>query len=237
MSEEEGISRSKNPGDEASSGPADRPSAPGQEAGNPAPAVAEQSVLEPFAAVAEARPRGGLVNLLAHISTDPRAVHDAWLDLRSMIEEVVRREVKALETKIEAKIDGVKSEVSGLQSAVKGLQSDVSELKSEMKSLRAEFVMMRWMLGILSAAFIGLLCVVVAMVVAMFIFLASDRDRMDSRPEIDPIEQTREATLPAPGGVVANEPGASASDADLGIDAEPAGSPDDADSLGHRDTQ
>ena len=233
MSDQEGISRSKNPGDEASSGPADGPSAPGQEAGDPAHAVAEQSVFEPFATVAEARPRGGLINLFARISTDPRAVHDAWLDLRSMIEEVVRREVKALETKIEAKIDGVKSEVSGLQSAVKGLQSDVSELKSEMKSLRAEFVMMRWMLGILSAAFIGLLCVVVA----MFIFLASDRDRMDSRPEIDPIEQTREATLPAPGGVVANEPGASASDADLGIDAEPAGSPDDADSLGHRDTQ
>ena len=240
MSEEEGISRSKNPGDEASSGPADRPSAPGQEAGDPAPAVAEQSVLEPFAAVAEARPRGGLVNLLARISPDPRAVHDAWLDLRSMIEEVVRREVKALETKIEAKIDGVKSEVSGLQSAVKGLQSDVkrlqsdvSELKSEMKSLRAEFVMMRWILGILSAAFIGLLGVVVA----MFIFIASDRDRMDYRPEIDPIEQTREATLPAPGGVVTDEPAASAIDADLETDTEPAASPGDADSLGPRDTR
>ena len=217
MSEEEGISRSKNPGDEASSGPADGPSDPGQEAGDPAPAVAEQSVLEPFAAVAEARPRGGLVNLLARISTDPRAVHDAWLDLRSMIEEIVRREVKALETKIEAKIDGVKSEVNGL--------------RSELKSLRAEFVMMRWMLGILTAAFIGLLGVVVA----MFIFLASDR--MDSRPEIDPIEQTREATLPAPGGVVADEPAASAIDADLGTDTEPAGSPGDADSLGHRDTR
>ena len=217
MSEEEGISRSKNPGDEASSGPADRPSAPGQEAGDPAPAVAEQSVLEPFAAVAEARPRGGLVNLLARISTDPLAVHDAWLDLRSMIEEIVRREVKALETKMEAKIDGVKSEVNGL--------------RSELKSLRAEFVMMRWMLGILTAAFIGLLGVVVA----MFIFLASDR--MDSRPEIDPIEQPREATLPAPGGVVADEPAASAIDADLGTDPEPAGSPGDADSLGHRDTR
>ena len=254
MSEEEGISRSKNPGDEASSGPTDGPSAPGQEAGDPAPAVAEQSVFEPFAAVAEARPRGGLVNLLAHISTDPRAVHDAWLDLRSMIEEVVRREVKVLQTKIEAKIDGVNSEANGLnsdlteikstvteiksdlteiESTVSEMKSDLTEIKSEMKSLRAEFVMMRWMLGILTAAFIGLL----GMVVAMFIFLASDRDRMDSRPKIDPIEQTREATLPAPGGVVADEPAASAIDADLGTDAKPAGSPGDADSLGQRDSR
>ena len=93
--------------------------------------------------------------------------------------------------------------------------------------------MMRWMLGILTAAVIGLLGVVVA----MFIFLASDRDRMDSRPEIDPIEQTREATLPAPGGVVADEPAASAIDADLGTDAKPAGSPGDADSLGQRDSR
>ena len=275
MSEEEGISRSNNPGDEASSGPTDGPSAPGQEAGDPAPAVAEQSVFEPFAAVAEARPRGGLVNLLAHISTDPRAVHDAWLDLRSMIEEVVRREVKVLQTKIEAKIDGVNSEANGLnsdlteiksdlteikstvteikstvteikstvteiksdlteiESTVSEMKSDLTEIKSEMKSLRAEFVMMRWMLGILTAAFIGLL----GMVVAMFIFLASDRDRMDSRPKIDPIEQTREATLPAPGGVVADEPAASAIDADLGTDAKPAGSPGDADSLGQRDSR
>ena len=275
MSEEEGISRSKNPGDEASSGPTDGPSAPGQEAGDPAPAVAEQSVFEPFAAVAEARPRGGLVNLLAHISTDPRAVHDAWLDLRSMIEEVVRREVKVLQTKIEAKIDGVNSEANGLnsdlteikstvteikstvteikstvseiksdlteiesdlteiESTVSEIKSDLTEIKSEMKSLRAEFVMMRWMLGILTAAVIGLL----GMVVAMFIFVASDRDRMDSRPETDPIEQTREATLPAPGGVVADEPAASAIDADLGTDAKPAGSPGDADSLGQRDSR
>ena len=228
MSEEEGISRSKNPGDEASSGPADRPSAPGQEEGDPAPAVAE------------ARPRGGLVNLLAHISTDPRAVHDAWLELRSMIEEVVRREVKALQTNIEAKIDGVNSEANGLNSAVREMisavremRADIREMISEMKSLRAEFVMMRWMLGILTAAFIGLLGVVVA----MFIFIASDRDRMDYRPEIDPIEQTREATLPAPGGVVADEPAASAVDADLESDTEPGGSPGDADSLGPRDTR
>ena len=233
MSEEEGISSSKNPGDEASSGPTNGPSAPGQEAGDPAPAVAEQSVLEPSAAVAEARPRGGLVNLLAHISTDPRAVHDAWLDLRSIIEEVVRREVKVLQTKIEAKIDGVNSEANGLNSDLTEIKSDLTEIKSEMKSLRAEFVIMRWMLGILTAAVIGLLGVVVA----MFIFLASDRDRMDSRPKIDPIEQTREATLPAPGGVVADEPAASAIDADLGTDAKPAGSPGDADSLGQRDTR
>ena len=71
----------------------------------------------------------------------------------------------------------------------------------------------------------------------MFIFLASDRDRMDSRPKIDPIEQTREATLPAPGGVVADEPAASAIDADLETDTEPAGSTGDADSLGQHDTR
>ena len=60
---------------------------------------------------------------------------------------------------------------------------------------------------------------------------------MDSRPEIDPVEQTREATLPAPGGVVADEPAASASEAKLGTDTEPTGAPGDADSLEHRDTR
>ena len=217
MSEQEDISRSEKLGDEASSGQPASSNAPSEEPGDPAPAVAEQSVLEPFAAVAEARPRGGLVNLMARISPDPRAVHDAWVDLRSMIQEIVRREIQALDTRIEAKIDGVKAQIDGLEAKV--------------ESLRAEFVMMRWMLGILSAAVIGLLGVIVA----LFIFFASDR--MDSRPEIDQVEQTREATLPAPGGVVADEPATSASEAKLGTDTEPTGSPGDADSLEHRDTR
>ena len=134
---------------------------------------------------------------------------------------------------LKSTVSELQSTVSKLQSTVTEMKSDLTEVKSEMKSLRAEFVMMRWMLGILTAAVIGLLGVVVA----MFIFVASDRDRMDSRPEIDPIEQTREATLPAPGGVVADEPAASAIDADLETDTEPAGSTGDADSLGQRDTR
>ena len=162
MSEQEDISRSEKLGDEASSGQPASSNAPSEEPGDPAPAVAEQSVLEPFAAVAEARPRGGLVNLMARISPDPRAVHDAWVDLRSMIQEIVRREIQALDTRIEAKIDGVKAQIDGLEAKV--------------ESLRAEFVMMRWMLGILSAAVIGLL----GMIVAMFIFFCQRPDGLST---------------------------------------------------------
>ena len=203
MPEREGIHRSKKLGDEASPGQPDRRSPPSQEAEATVPAVAEQSVLEPVTtAVAEGRPRGGLIALLSRISTDPLAVHDAWEDLRSMIEEVVGREIRALEKRIGTEIRAVETRVM-----------------SELKSLRAEFVMMRWVLGSIAAMNIAML----AMLVTMFIFLVNDR--MDSRPEVNPVEQTRGATLPAAGNVVADEQPASVSASDLGIDTEPAGPP------------
>ena len=211
VSEPEDIPRSKQLGDEASAGERDTLGTSSREAEASAPTVAEQSVLESYASpVAESRPRRGLVDLLARITTDPRAVHAAWLDLRSMIEAVVRREIQGLETRIGARIDG---------------------LESELKSIRSELVITRWILGIFAALGIGLLGVVIA----MFIFFATDR--MDSRPEIDPVEQTRDATSPAPGKVMADEPAVSASGVDLGIDAEPTGTPAAAGPPASRDTR
>ena len=149
MSEQEDISRSRKVGDEASSGHSDGPSIPSRESGDRAPAAAEQSVLKSSApADAEGRSRGGLVDLMARISPEPVEVHEAWMDLRSMIEEVVRREFQWLEARIAAKLDGV---------------------KSELKALRAECVKMWWLLGILAAECIALYVVVIS----MFIFLAT----------------------------------------------------------------
>lgn len=78
-------------------------------------------------------------------------MHAAWLDLRSMIEAVVRREIQGLETRIGARIDG---------------------LESELKSIRSELVITRWILGIFAALGIGLLGVVIA----MFIFFCERPD-------------------------------------------------------------
>ena len=263
------ISRSKKLGDEASPGQPEGRSTPNREAEATAPAVAEQSVLEPVVtAVAEGRPRGGLVALLPRISTDPLAVHNAWEDLRSMIEEVVQREVQALEKRIgveiravesklrseiggvAAKLSGVESKlrseigalaakVSGVESALStvesGLRSEIraveSRLRSELNALRAEFVMMRWVLGILAASHIALF----AVVISMFIFVANDR--MDSRREVDPVEQTQGAKLPEPDRVAAEEAAASASGAELEIDTEPTRSPTDEDPPEPRDVQ
>lgn len=263
--EREDISRSKKLGDEASPGQPDRRTTPSGEAEATGPAVAEQSVLEPVATpVAEGRPRGGLVSLLSRISTDPLVVHDAWQDLCSMIEEVVGREIRALEKRIGAeiraveanvmskvsavmskvgaveaklmsKVDAVEAKVGAVEAKVGAveakLSSELDVLRSEVKSLRAEFVMMRWVLGILVAVNIAML----AMVVSMFIFFVNDR--MDSRPEFNPVEQTRGATLPASGDVVADEPPASVSASDLGIDTEPAEPPTDEDSPSTPDTR
>ena len=199
---------------------------PSGEAEATVPAVAEQSVLEPVAtAVVEGRPHGGLIALLSRISTDPLAVHDAWQDLRSMIEEVVGREIRALEKRIGAEIHPVGSR---LMSEIRALETKVM---SELKSLRAECVMIRWVLGTLVAMNIAML----AMLVAMFILLVNDR--MDPRPEVNPVEQIRGATLPAAGNVVADEQPASVSASDLGIDTEPAGPPADEDSPSTPDTR
>ena len=150
VSEPEEISRFKqlsDVSDEASQCERDKLATSSREAEASAPTVAEHSVLESFAPpVAESRPRGGLVDLLARISAAPRVVHDAWVDLRFVIEEVVRREVRGLETRIGAR---------------------VGRVESELKSIRSELVMMRWMLGILAALGISLL----VLVSAMFIFL------------------------------------------------------------------
>ena len=290
----EDISRSKKLGDEASPSQPEGRSTPNREAEATAPAVAEQSVLEPVVtAVAEGRPRGGLVTLLSRISTDPLAVHNAWEDLRSMIEEVVQREVQALEKRIgveiravesklrseiggvAAKLSGVESKlrseigalaakVSGVESGLRseigalaakvsgvaakvstvesklstvesGLRSEIraveSRLRSELNALRAEFVMMRWVLGILAASHIALF----AVVISMFIFVANDR--MDSRREVDPVEQTQGAKLPEPDRVAAEEAAASASGAELEIDTEPTRSPADEDPPEGRDVQ
>lgn len=102
---------------------------------------------------------------------------------------------------------------------------------SELKSLRAECVIIRWVLGSLVAMNIAML----AMLVAMFIFLVNDR--MDSRPEVNPVEQTRGVTLPAAGNVVPDEQPASVSASDLGIDTEPAGPPADEGSPATPDTR
>ena len=97
VSEREDTSRSRKVGDEASSGRSDGPSIPSPESWNRAPAAAEQSVLKSSASAdAEGRSRGGLVDLMARISPDSVEVHEAWMDLRSMIEEVVRREFQWL---------------------------------------------------------------------------------------------------------------------------------------------
>jgi len=198
---------------------------PSGEAEATVPAVAEQSVLKPVAtAVAEGRPRRGLVSLLSRISTDPLVVHDAWQDLRSMIEEVVGREIRVLEKRIGAEIRPVGSK---LVSEIRAMESRVM---SELKSLRAECVIIRWVLGSLVAMNIAML----AMLVAMFIFLVNDR--MDSRPEVNPVEQTRRARLPAAGNVVGDEQPASVSASDLGIDTEPAGPPADEGSPSTADT-
>lgn len=234
------IDRSKKLGDEASPGQREGRSTPRQEAESTAPARAEQSVLEPFAgAVAEGRPRGGLVALLSRISTDPLAVQNAWENLRSMIEEVVQREVQALEKRIGAEIRAAESKLrseigalaSKLTSVESGMTLELDGLRSEMKSFRSELVMMRWVLGIIAASHITL----IAVVIATFIFVANDR--MDSRREVDPVEQTQGATLPEPGRVAADEAAASASGADLGIDTEPTRSPADEDPPEGRDVQ
>ena len=198
---------------------------PSGEAEATVPAVAEQSVLKPVAiAVAEGRPCGGLLSLLSRISTDPLGDHDAWQDLRSMIEEVVGREIRALEKRIGTEIRAVETRVMSKVDAVE------TRVMSELKSLRAEFVMMRWVLGSIAAMNIAML----AMLVTMFIFFVNDR--MDSRPEVNPVEETRGATLPASGNVVADEPSASVSASDLGIDTEPAGPPADEGSPSTADT-
>ena len=240
MTKREDISRSEEFSDETSPSQPDKRSTPNQEAEATAPAVAEQSVLEPVAtAVAEGRPRGGLVALLSRISTDPLAVHNAWEDLRSMIEEVVQREVQALEKRIGAEIRAVESKLrseigalaSKLTSVESGLRSELDGLRSEVKSLRSEFVMMRWVLGILAASHIAMF----AVIISMFIFVANDR--MDSRPEVDPVEQTQGATLPEPDRVATDEAAASASGADLEIDTESTRSPAAEDPPERRDTR
>ena len=252
------IDRSKKLGDEASPGQPEGRGTPKQEAESTAPAVAEQSVLEPLAtAVAEGRPRGGLVALLSRISPDPLAVHNAWEDLRSMIEEVVQREVQSLEKRIGAEIRAeeavvssvslrlnsetqamgsrLRSEIGALTSQLSGmesrLRSEIRALRSALKSLRSEFVMMRWVLGILAASHIAMF----AVIISMFIFVANDR--MDSRPEVDPVEQTQGATLPEPDRVATDEAAASASGADLGIDTESTRSPAAEDPPERRDTR
>lgn len=200
------ISDSEKLGDQASPRQPETISDPGREADAPASTVAEQSVLDPTAAVVEERPRGRLVDLLGRISTGPLDVHEAWEDLRSMIEGVVGREVRRLEERMEAKFD----------------------------ALQSEFAVMRWMVGVLIALVIALL----ALIITIFIFVASDW--MNSRPASHPVEQveqTRDETLATPGRAVSEEPPASASGADLGTDAESAGSPADADPPTSRDTR
>ena len=60
---------------------------------------------------------------------------------------------------------------------------------------------------------------------------------MNFRPDIDPVEQTRDATSSAPGKVMAGDPAVSASGVDLGIDAEPTGTPADAGPPASRNTR
>ena len=107
-------------------------------------------------------------------------------------------------------------------------------MEAKFDALQSEFAVMRWMVGVLIALFIALL----ALIITIFIFVASDW--MNSRPASHPVEQveqTRDETLATPGRAVSEEPPASASGADLGTDAESAGSPADADPPTSRDTR
>ena len=222
------ISDSEKLGDQASPRQPETISDPGREADAPASTVAEQSVLDPTAAVVEERPRGRLVDLLGRISTGPLDVHEAWEDLRSMIEGVVGREFRRLEERMEAKFRRLEER---MEAKVRRLEE---RMEAKFDALQSEFAVMRWMVGVLIALVIALL----ALIITIFIFVASDW--MNSRPASHPVEQveqTRDETLATPGRAVSEEPPASASGADLGTDAESAGSPADADPPTSRDTR
>ena len=142
VSEPERISDSETLGDEASPrGQSEEPGRASPETESGSSAAVQQRIYEPSELdVAEGRRRGVLAGLLARISTDPVEVHDAWEDLRSLIQEIVRREVRTLEKTMSAKIDVV---------------------RSEMQSLRSEFAAMRWMIGVLIALVVALIALVV----------------------------------------------------------------------------
>ena len=233
------ISDSEKLGDQASPRQPETISDPGREADAPASTVAEQSVLDPTAAGVEERPRGRLVDLLGRISTGPLDVHEAWEDLRSMIEGVVGREFRRLEERMEAKFRRLEERMEAkFRRLEERMEAKVRRLEERMEAkfdaLQSEFAVMRWMVGVLIALVIALL----ALIITIFIFVASDW--MNSRPASHPVEQveqTRDETLATPGRAVSEEPPASASGADLGTDAESAGSPADADPPTSRDTR
>ena len=212
VSEPERISDSETLGDEASPrGQSEEPGRASPETESGSSAAVRQRIYEPSELdVAEGRRRGVLAGLLARISTDPVEVHDAWEDLRSLIQEIVRREVRTLEKTMSAKIDVVRSEMQSL--------------RSEMQSLRSEFAAMRWMIGVLIALVVAL----IALVVGSLLY---------SGPDGLPVERSRGATLQMPAAGVSEQSPGIASGAVLEKADEPAGTPAEADPSADRNAR
>ena len=165
----------------------------------------EQSVLKPPGLDGVAGPaRNALVGVLARIAPNDLEVHQALEDLRSMIEETVRREVRTLAKEMNANFEAIEARFEAkFEAGFKVIEARLEAVESQLK-------MMRWMMSVM----ITLNLAVLALLVGNLFY---------DRPSGTPIMLPPGTTLQVPAGTVTAQPVGSVRVTDPTEPAQPVG--------------
>ena len=146
---------------------------------SPGSVQVEQSVAAvPGIEATESRYRNGLIRILSLVTPDSFAVNHAVEDLRSMIEETVRREVGVLRKEMDA--------------GFKAVEARFKAVEARFKAIESQLTMVRWMLGAVFTMLAAVLAALVALIVIV-VNLASSVDRSGT-----PLPPPPSATVQAP---------------------------------------
>lgn len=165
--------------------------------------VAQSVPVVPGIEATESRYRNGLIGILSRVTSNPFEVNHAVEDLRSMIEETVRREVGVLRKEMDAGFKAV---------------------EARFKAIESQLTMVRWMLGAVFTMLAAVLAALVALIVIV-VNLASSVDRSGT-PLPPPPSATVQApakteTVPPTGAVPGRESSAVAAPGGTAVTADP----------------
>ena len=150
----------------------------------------------------ESRLPTGLTHFLSRVASDPFEVSHAVEDLRTLIEETVRREVGGLRNEVEVRFEALDKQVEVRFEALD------KRVEVRFEALESKFQTLNRVMGVVISLLVALLASVIALIVLVVtMVLSEDRSGATLPPPPTPTVQAPAETevAPPPGAVLGTE--------------------------------